>query len=369
MRRKYKSLTKARADEVEKEFLASIAEVTMELEKIQPNMHAAERYEGVVDKLRECNEQLEGTKETVRDLALRFEEIKKHRQQLFQECYTQVSEALGTIYRDLTRSSKHPTGGRASLTLDNMEEPYTGGIRFTIMPPMKRHMDIQQLSGGEKTMAALALLFSIHSFRQAPFFVLDEVDAALDNVNVKKICNYIKQRSRDFQCVVISLKEMFFEHADSLIGICKDVDSLSSEVLSLDLSKYAETPGGVQDFADLASPSPLPLGADVALLGSGGRISGTAELNSAPGSGHSNASASAGAGASSGGHTALLGKRKSPLNRTAEADLQQQQQLMGPPAGTTGRRGASVRGSRSSSRNVREAIPEETEADVEDSSN
>ncbi len=47
--------------------------------------------------------------------------------------------------------------------------------------------DIQQLSGGEKTMAALALLFSIHSFRQAPFFVLDEVDAALDNVNVKKV--------------------------------------------------------------------------------------------------------------------------------------------------------------------------------------
>lgn len=93
-------------------------------------MHAAERYEGVIDKLRECNEQLEGTKETVRDLSLRFEEVKKHRQQLFQvlmkinftltqraliyismqECYTQVSEALGTIYRDLTRSSKHPTG-------------------------------------------------------------------------------------------------------------------------------------------------------------------------------------------------------------------------------------------------------------------
>ena len=52
-------------------------------------------------------------------------------------------------------------------------------------------------------MAALALLFSIHSYRQAPFFVLDEIDAALDNVNVKKICNYIKQRSVDFQCKLL----------------------------------------------------------------------------------------------------------------------------------------------------------------------
>lgn len=101
------------------------------------------------------------------------------------------------------------------------------------------HSDMDQLSGGEKTMAALALLFSLHSYRQAPFFVLDEVDAALDNVNVKKICNYIKQRSQDFQCVVISLKDMFFEHAECLVGICKDVAALSSQVLTLDLKQYA----------------------------------------------------------------------------------------------------------------------------------
>jgi ABC-type multidrug transport system ATPase subunit len=99
---------------------------------------------------------------------------------------------------------------------------------------------MDQLSGGEKTMAALALLFSIHSYRQAPFFVLDEVDAALDNVNVKKICNYIKHRSKDFQCIVISLKDMFFEHADSLVGICRDVDTLSSCILTLDLKGYDE---------------------------------------------------------------------------------------------------------------------------------
>eukprot|EP00595_Chromulina_sp_UTEXLB2642_P003589 CAMPEP_0196768152 /NCGR_PEP_ID=MMETSP1095-20130614/42409_1 /TAXON_ID=96789 ORGANISM="Chromulina nebulosa, Strain UTEXLB2642" /NCGR_SAMPLE_ID=MMETSP1095 /ASSEMBLY_ACC=CAM_ASM_000446 /LENGTH=200 /DNA_ID=CAMNT_0042137345 /DNA_START=3357 /DNA_END=3956 /DNA_ORIENTATION=- len=111
------------------------------------------------------------------------------------------------------------------------------------MPPMKRFRDMDQLSGGEKTIAALALLFSIHSYRQAPFFVLDEVDAALDNVNVRKVCNYVKQRSKDFQCIVISLKDLFYENADCLIGICKDNRSQSSKIFTLDLKKYDENYG------------------------------------------------------------------------------------------------------------------------------
>jgi hypothetical protein len=67
---------------------------------------------------------------------------------------------------------------------------------------------------------------------------MDEVDAALDNVNVLKVCNYIRQRSSDFQCIVISLKDMFYERSESLVGICRDVSSNSSRTLTLDLSKF-----------------------------------------------------------------------------------------------------------------------------------
>lgn len=81
----------------------------------------------------------------------------------------------------MTKSSKHPLGGNAYLSLDDTEEPYKGGMKFNAMPPMKRFRDMEQLSGGEKTVAALALLFAIHSYHPAPFFVMDEVDAALDN--------------------------------------------------------------------------------------------------------------------------------------------------------------------------------------------
>ncbi len=134
--------------------------------------------------------------------------------------------------------SKHPLGGKAYLSLDDSEEPYNGGIKFTAMPPMKRYRDMEYLSGGEKTVAALALLFAIHSFHPAPFFVMDEVDAALDNINVLKLCNYIKQRSKDLQCIVISLKDLFYEQSNGLVGICRDVPTNSSRTLTLDLSKF-----------------------------------------------------------------------------------------------------------------------------------
>lgn len=238
--RKHRTLTKQQFADAENVLAKKISALAAEIETIQPNMHAAEKYDGVIDKLKECNADLEKAKDVAKSAATRFDELKTLRQKLFNECFQHVSESLSIIYKDLTRSSRHPLGGNAYLTLENTDEPYLGGIRYTAMPPMKRFRDMDQLSGGEKTMAALALLFSIHSYRQAPFFVLDEVDAALDNVNVKKICNYIKHRSKDFQCIVISLKDMFFEHADSLVGICRDVDTLSSCILTLDLKGYDE---------------------------------------------------------------------------------------------------------------------------------
>lgn len=84
------------------------------------------------------------------------------------------------------------TGGVAELTLENEDEPYLSGITYTVMPPGKRFRGMEQMSGGEKTVASLVLLFALHSFRPAPFFVLDEVDAALDAKNVFRIANYIR---------------------------------------------------------------------------------------------------------------------------------------------------------------------------------
>jgi len=132
-------------------------------------------------------------------------------------------------------------GGTAYLSLENNEEPYLDGIKYHAMPPMKRFGDMEKLSGGEKSVAALALLFSIHSYHPAPFFVLDEVDAALDNDNVAKVARYLRNHSApDYktQFLVISLKSTLFEKAQSLVGVCRDQENNSSKILTLDLEKY-----------------------------------------------------------------------------------------------------------------------------------
>ena len=112
------------------------------------------------------------------------------------------------------------------------------------MAPGKRFQPMSNLSGGEKTIAALALLFAIHSYQPAPFFVLDEIDAALDNTNIGKVASYIESQKGSMNIMVISLKEEFYSHADALIGITtnarkmKESGALVSKVLGLDLTPY-----------------------------------------------------------------------------------------------------------------------------------
>lgn len=95
-----------------------------------------------------------------------------------------------------------------------------------------------------QTLAALALLFAIHSWQPAPFFVLDEVDAALDAHNVARVAAYIRARTRPdaepkFQSIVISLKDAFYHHADALVGVGKNHRSPGSETFLMDLNRFA----------------------------------------------------------------------------------------------------------------------------------
>jgi len=166
---------------VRKEFEDTQAKIDAEIEGMVPNMRASEAFSAVTDKLKESETDFSKAKQNTHKAIAEFQRIKNERSRRFMEAFRHIDESLKTIYRDMTRSSKHPLGGNAYLSLDDSEEPYKGGMKFNAMPPMKRFRDMEQLSGGEKTVAALALLFAIHSFHPAPFFVMDEVDAALDN--------------------------------------------------------------------------------------------------------------------------------------------------------------------------------------------
>ncbi|KAI0078626.1 cohesin complex subunit psm1 [Panus rudis PR-1116 ss-1] len=223
------------------EFDESIAKLNGDIERMAPNMKAMDRLDDVEAKLVETEKEAEKARKESKTAREQFNDVKKRRCELFNKAYNHISERIDQVYKDLTKGKSAPMGGVAYLTLEDSEEPYTAGVKYHAMPPMKRFRDMEQLSGGEKTIAALALLFAIHSYQPSPFFVLDEVDAALDNTNVAKIANYIRSHASDtFQFIVISLKGSLYERSNSLVGIYRDQDVNSSRTVTLDLNQYAE---------------------------------------------------------------------------------------------------------------------------------
>ncbi|CAG7921725.1 unnamed protein product [Penicillium olsonii] len=226
-------------DKLEDELLEKVRVLNNELDKMAPNSRAMDRLESVENKLRSTEKDFEDARKSARKAKDEFEAVMKTRSDLFNKAFTHISEHIGPIYRELTRSANYPLGGQAYLDIEDSDEPYLDGIKYHAMPPLKRFRDMEHLSGGEKTMAALALLFAIHSYQPSPFFVLDEVDAALDNTNVARIANYIHDHAAPgMQFIVISLKTGLFQNSEALVGIYRDQVENSSKSLTLDLRKY-----------------------------------------------------------------------------------------------------------------------------------
>ena len=197
------------------------------------------RLDEVEGKQKAITEEMETARKQSKVAKDRFLAKRQERFDLFMEAYNHIFGKIDEIYKDLTKSPHYPMGGNASLSLDNPDEPFEDGVTYHAIPPMKKFRDIDQLSGGEQTVAALALLFAINNFKPAPFFVLDEVDSALDNVNVNRVANYIKTiASETFQVIQISFKSGLYEKADALVGIYRDTDEGSSKVLTLKLAEY-----------------------------------------------------------------------------------------------------------------------------------
>jgi len=169
-------------------------------------------------------------------LARQFEAAKNERVARFMRCFKHVEAMVHPFYKELTSYDGYD-GGSAYLDLD-AEEPYNGGITFTACPPGKRFFPMELLSGGEKSMASMALLFAMHSYQPPPFMILDEVDAPFDHKNTTSLVTYL--RKLHFQCLVISLKDAFFSHSDSIVGIYKDKGAQSSGSLSLPLRRLGE---------------------------------------------------------------------------------------------------------------------------------
>jgi structural maintenance of chromosome 1 len=218
---------------------ATVDQLERELESIAPNLKASMRFMNSENKLGATATSLEEARERSRKCLQEFTVVKELRAQRFMETFEKVVEHVDRIYRELTLGTRaHDVHGSAYLTLEDAEEPYNGGTKYHATPPMKRFMTMELLSGGERTMAALALLFAIHAISPTPFFVLDEVDAALDIGNVEKLAKYLRSNSANCQYIVVSLKEQLYHEADTLIGVYKDREQEGSSTATVDLRRY-----------------------------------------------------------------------------------------------------------------------------------
>ncbi|GBP76560.1 Structural maintenance of chromosomes protein 1A [Eumeta japonica] len=205
---------------------------------------AVPHFDGAMQKLNEVKEKVNATNEAflvarkrAHKAKLAFEKVKKERHDKFMDCFEHVANEIDAIYKALAMNQS----AQAFLGPENPEEPYLDGINYNCVAPGKRFQPMSNLSGGEKTVAALALLFAIHSYQPAPFFLLDEIDAALDNTNIGKVASYIRSKKGNLQTIVISLKEEFYGCADALIGICSEpADCLISDVYTMSLEDYKD---------------------------------------------------------------------------------------------------------------------------------
>ncbi|KAM0671986.1 chromosome segregation ATPase [Ordospora colligata] len=215
------------AEQLEREF----EEINMKMERHAPPKRM-ESTENDRSKYMKINSEYERLKEAAIKAKSEFNDVKKKRTGMFAECFEKVNKEVSRIYKALTTTDT--SEGNAYLVLENQAEPYKGGVGFHLMPPSKRFREMRLLSGGERTMATLSLLFSFHSYRPAPFYVFDEIDSALDKENVARIISFMLSCNAQF--ILITLRPTIFQHSDSLVGIYKDPYAHSSRILTYRLN-------------------------------------------------------------------------------------------------------------------------------------
>ena len=198
------------------EYVLSLYE--SQIKNMKPNMQAIIEYKNTLITLRERENDLINTIEKLQKANDIYQNVKQRRQNEFMEGFNIINSKLIEMYRLLTK------GGDAELELADSLDPFNEGITFTVRPNRKCWKSMGNLSGGEKTLSSLSLIFALHHYKPSPLYVMDEIDAALDFRNVSVIAEYIKERTKDSQFMIISLRNQMFELANELIGIYKTFD-------------------------------------------------------------------------------------------------------------------------------------------------
>ena len=206
-----------------------ITKLENRMEELEPvNMLAIDEYDRVEDELADLQEKKETLVEEAAGIRERIEAYEERKKDTFMEAFEGIDEHFRRIFAKLSN-------GSGELHLENEADPFDGGLTMKAQPADKPVQRLDAMSGGEKSLTALAFIFAIQRFNPAPFYALDEVDAFLDAANAELVGELVDDLASDAQFIVVSHRSALLERSERAIGVTMQGDNVSA-VTGIDLS-------------------------------------------------------------------------------------------------------------------------------------
>jgi chromosome segregation protein len=199
--------------------IQAIEEALMKLEPI--NMRAIDEYEEVELRLLNLQEKRDILSTERKQLLERIDQYEQLKRDSFMESYTIINANFKDIFFELSE-------GMGELLLEDPANPFAGGMTLRAQPKEKTLQRIESMSGGEKSLTALAFIFAIQQYRPAPFYAFDEIDMFLDGWNVERVSRRIKSSGSKVQFIVVSLRKPMIQAASRTIGVTMQENNITS---------------------------------------------------------------------------------------------------------------------------------------------
>jgi chromosome segregation protein len=240
--KEYGSLPPVTADLTETNLQTEIVEVTNKKKGLEPvNLKAIQQYDIVKERFDEIDMRRQTIQRERKSILDAIDKIELEKTRTFMKSYHEINREFSRIFQKLS------PGGSAKMLLDRPDKPFEGGISIEARPRGKKISSLEILSGGEKTLVALAFIFAVQEFYPAPFFVLDEIDAALDGPNVHRVSMAIREFSQQAQFLVISHREENIVNSDRIYGVSMQQSGIT-DIFSVDLEEEAKRLLEIEDI-------------------------------------------------------------------------------------------------------------------------
>ncbi|MCQ2086084.1 MAG: chromosome segregation protein SMC [archaeon] len=194
------------------------------------NLRAIDDYSAVKERHDVLTGNINRLNKQISDLTSLVDSLESKKKRLFLETYSEIDKNFRSIYMGLSG------GGEAFMSLDDESNPFEGGLIINARPKNGKMLSLNLLSGGEKSLTALAFILAVQEYNPSPFYIFDEVDMFLDSVNSETVAKYLRKNSMKTQFIQVSLRKVTLALADYLIGVTRPPSGISKIIIQPNLT-------------------------------------------------------------------------------------------------------------------------------------